>query len=323
MATLAHVSIFLFSAAVIWFFAGILIESVDAVARRFHKTGFSVAFFVLGFLTSISEISVAVNSAIEGVPQVSAGNLIGASFVILLFIIPVLAVAGNGIGLKKIISGKSLLIVLAVIALPSLVIVDGNVTRAEGLLALLVYITLIFAIYRQYDSIEQALEIPEEMIGHGRKTFYDIILILLGGATIFIAAHYLVEQAVYFSKLLSVPPSIIGLILLSVGTNVPELVIAGRSLLKKQKEIAFGDYLGSAAANTLIFGLLVLINGGFSVEPNAFISAMLLTIAGLACLYFFARSKNTISRKEGLALLLFYASFLIIQLANVIIIAEL
>src|SRR3989338_7470207 len=144
MITVVHISIFLFSSAVVWFFAGILIESVDRVARRFHKTGFSVAFFVLGFLTSISEISVALNAGIGGVPQVSVGNLVGASFVIPLLIIPFLAIAGKGIELKKLISGRNLLLVFAVIALPSLLVVDGDVTRTEGVLALLVFTTLVY-----------------------------------------------------------------------------------------------------------------------------------------------------------------------------------
>src|SRR3989338_3153819 len=103
-----HVLLFLFSAGIIWFFAGLLIESTDRLARHFHKNGFIVAFFVLGFITSISEIAVAVNATIKGVPEISAGNLVGASFVILLFIIPFLAAIGNKIELRHTLSRQNL-----------------------------------------------------------------------------------------------------------------------------------------------------------------------------------------------------------------------
>lgn len=322
MATLVHVFIFLSSAGIVWFFAGILIESVERVAKHFHKTGFSVAFFVLGILTSISEISVAINATIDGIPQVSAGNLVGASFVILLFIVPFLAVAGMGVGLRNTISGKSLITAFTVIVLPAALVIDGEATRNEGVLMLLAYITLVYAVYREYNSVKRAVEIPVELINKKHATVFDAIKILVGGGAIFVAAHFLVEQAVYFSELLRVPGSLMGLILLSVGTNVPEIVIAARSILKKHKEIAFGDYLGSAAANTLIFAFLPFLNGSFGVEPKEFFETTMLMIPGITLFYFFAKSKRDISRKEGLILLAFYACFLAIQFFNIFSLAK-
>lgn len=316
MAPIAHISVFLVSSLVIWFFAGLLIESVKRVARRFHKTGFSVAFFVLGFLTSISEISVAINASIGGVPQISVGNLIGASFVILLLIVPLLAIAGKGIELNHTISKKNLALAFAIIILPSLFVIDGDVTRSEGILAILGYLVLFWAIERQYNSAEKLKSIHEEILNTKRVGIIVVAKILLGGGAIFIAAHFLVEQTVYFANLLSVPGSVIGLVVLSIGTNIPELVIATRAILQHRKDIAFGDYLGSAAANTLIFGLLAISSTTFLIQPNEFMSTILLMVAGLMCLYFFALSRHRISRKEGFLLLAFYGVFLVIQAAT-------
>ncbi len=318
MNTLAHILLFLFSSAVIWFFAGMLIESVDRVAKHFHKSGFAIAFFILGFLTSISEISVATNSWIEGVPQVSVGNLIGASFVILLFIIPFLAVTGKGVQLRHTLSHRNLQLSLLAILLPALFVIDGRVTRLEGLSSILAFAVLLFLIENQKDSVRADVQIIEKDLLGNNIGWRDGAKILLGGIFIFIAGHFLVEQAVYFANALHVPNSIIGLILLSIGTNVPELVVAAQSILKKRKDIAFGDYIGSAATNTLIFGVLVLVNGSFVVEASEFILTVILTMAGLICFYFFASSKWVVTRKEGLILLSFYAAFLVIQLMNMV-----
>ena len=67
--------------------------------------------------------------------------------------------------------------------------------------------------------------------------------------------------------------------------------------------------------NTFIFGWLSVINGGFPVEPSGFLLAAVLTLAGLTCFYIFARSKCRISPREGAILLLFYAAFLVSQVA--------
>jgi len=55
---------------------------------------------------------------------------------------------------------------------------------------------------------------------------------------------------------------------LSVGTNLLELSITITSIWKKHKEVAFGDYLGSAAANTFLFGVLTLM--AFFGDRNSF-----------------------------------------------------
>jgi len=110
-----HIILFLTSIGIVWFFSGLIVDAIDRMAARFHKSSFTVAFFVLGFLTSISEFSVMVNSTLAGAPQISAGNLSGASFIILLFIIPLLAIIGNGIQVKNTLPKKHLALVLAVI----------------------------------------------------------------------------------------------------------------------------------------------------------------------------------------------------------------
>ena len=304
-----------FSAAVIWFFAGMLVESASAVARRFHQTGFTVAFFLLGFLTSISEFSVMVNASIEGNPQVSAGNLIGASFVLILLVIPALAVVGKGVTLKNTLSRKNLGLALVVAALPVLLVLDGNLNRQEGLLCLLLYVSLLYLIRKQGNiaapKVLQALE--SSLVEKSHAGMWDIGKIVIGAAAIFAAGHLLVQEAVFFSNALSVPSSIIGLLLLSLGTNVPELVIAIRSILKKRKAIALGDYLGSAVANTVFFAFLPFVNGNFDLEAREFQTTAALTVAGFIAFFIAAKSKTDISRKEGYLLLSVYTLFVIAQ----------
>lgn len=317
MDAVVHILIFLASVGIVWFFADVLIDAVSRISRRYCKSGFFTAFFVLGFLTSISEISVAVNAKLAGVPGVSAGNLIGASFVLLLFIVPMLAIIGKGIRLNEAISRRTLAIMLAAIALPALVVMDGDVTRSEGLLALLAYGTVAYALYRRRAPIMACEPMEEEKSGKTRAMLGDIGRVVIGGIAIFAAAHFLVEQAVYFAGALSVPNSLIGLLMLSLGTNVPEIVIAFRSIFRGRSDIAFGDYLGSAAMNTFIFGLLAALAGSFIVEASEFIMTSVLLVAGLVTLWLFARSQFRISRKEGIILILFYAAFFLLQLWNV------
>jgi len=318
METIVHIVIFLSSAAIVWFFAGVLIEAVNRIARRFNKTGFLVAFFILGALTSIGELSVAANSLIGRVPEVAVGNLIGATFVVLLFIVPFLAAAGRGIVLSCSLSKRMLFFILAMVALPALLVIDGDVTRMEGLLAVLSYGTIAYVLYKTRTFLPAVSDLPAETLSKLHATLIDIGRILIGGVAIFLAAHFLVEQAVFFAEALSVPASLVGLILLSIGTNIPEIVIAIRAVLRRQTDVAFGDYLGSTSMNTLIFGVLALLSGTFFLEASEFIVTTALLIAGLVTLYVFAGSNYTLSRREGALLILFYVAFLAFQFYNVV-----
>ncbi|PIR49781.1 hypothetical protein COU79_03040 [Candidatus Peregrinibacteria bacterium CG10_big_fil_rev_8_21_14_0_10_54_7] len=327
MVVLLHCFLFLLSAAVIWGLSGMLVSATDRVAKRYKKPGFAVAFLVLGIMTSIGEASVLVNATLEGVPQVSAGNLVGASLVIFLLIIPLLAMLGDGVPMNGSLRTRSLVLLLLIVALPSLLVLDGGLNPAEGLVMILLYFTLLYAVQKRKPA-EEIIEQTIQQVGgellhtrgflHYRKaTLVDIEKIVIAGVLIFLAGRLLVDESVYFSNLLSIPASLVGLILLSIGTNIPELVIAIRCVVGRHKDIAFGDYMGSAAANTLLMGFLALANGSFSLERSEFIPTFFLLSLGLALFFIFSRSKHNLSRKEGMTLLSIYAVFLIMQLSNV------
>lgn len=315
-----HLLYFVLAAIVIWFFSGFLVDAVDRVAKRFDQSGFTVAFFVLGLMTSISEISVMLNSTLNGTPQVSAGNLSGASFVILMLIVPILAIASNGIALNGYIRKFNFALALAIIALPALFLADGVVHPTEGFFSVLVYLGLLYCI-RQSKPVGTAAmveEVGKELTGKKHNTARDLTIIVSGALAILLAGHSLVEESVYFAGFMKIPASIIGLLVLSIGTNVPEIVVAVRSVKKNHADIAFGDYMGSAVANTLIFGLLSLFNGPFRVEASEFVFIFVFMAVSFVMLYLFSESKNRLTRKEGGILLGVYLLFLAIEIINVV-----
>ena len=122
-----------------------------------------------------------------------------------------------------------------------------------------------------------------------------------------------------FSEIFQIPSFYISLIVLSLGTNLPELSLAIRAILSGKKEIAFGDYLGSASANTLLFGFFTLFNDGEVLTVNNFLMTFIFIALGLGMFYFFSKSEKNISIKEGAALLMVYIAFVVFELGKEII----
>jgi len=227
--------------------------------------------------------------------------------VIFLLIIPILAIAGNGIKLVHQLNAKNLLFSLLVIVTPSFLIADKKISLFEAIFLIFLYLILLYTIEKKKGLFEK---VRDNLIDGKSHLAQDVGKIIIGGLFVFFSSSFIVTRTIYFSNLLNISPFIIGLLFLALGTNFPELSLAIRSVASKKKEVAFGDYVGSAAANSLLIGILTIFNGGQVVVVNHFIRPFIFTVLGLGLFFYFSRSKNDISRVEGLMLLLVYVGFL-------------
>lgn len=306
----AQVLLYLAAFVVLWYCSGIIVNSVGRLAEKLKLSSFAVSFFVLGILTSIPEFSVGVNSIINNTPDIFVGNLLGASLVLFILVIPLLAVFGGGVKLVHQLSENNLIFSLLVVAAPIFLIADNVLTRTEGVFLILIYMILFYFIEKK----NGLMSIGEERRFFPNKHFIeDLLEIILASVVIFLTSKYIVTQTIYFASFFHVSSFVISLVVLSLGTNLPELSLAIKSVLSGKKEVALGDYLGSAAANTLLFGLFTLFNGSrVNVSVYSF-RILFITLFGLGIFYLFSRSKKDISVHEGKILLLIYLLFIISQ----------
>ncbi len=292
---------------VLWMGAGLIISGVEIFSKRLKISPFASSFFVLGLLTSIPEFAVGVTSVVEQKPDIFVGNLLGGIPVIFLFVIPLLAIIGRGVQINHGISSTNLLLSFGVIAAPAIASLDRSVTNAEGILCILLYILLFFVLERKRGIVSlmnQKSKTKKSLSGS------MMVKIIVGTLLVFVSSHYILRETLYFAKLLHVAPYYASLILLALGTNIPELSLAVRSALAGKKDIAFGDYMGSAAANTLLFGIFTLFIHGETFHIDNFLTTFIGVVGGLAIFYFFSISKKEISRLEGIFLVGLYVVFI-------------
>lgn len=304
---LAHLIIYLLSFVGVWVGSGLAIKSVERLSRTLKVSSFAISFITLGFFTSIGELSVGLNSIIKNDPEIYVGNIIGATIIIFLLIIPLLAILGNSIRITPEFKGFNLAASLVVISLPVILAMDGRVGRTDSYSVLILFTLLLISVQSRRGLIERLKSItPKPNIKLGK----ELVKIIFGLATIFISSRFIVEQTLYFSNLLNISPFLISLMAISLGTNIPELSLVLRSAFIRNHQIAFGNYVGSAAFNTFLLGLLTLIYGDTVHLTNSYLVSLLFLIFGLIAFYYFARTKNTISRLEGVFLLLIYLAFI-------------
>lgn len=313
---LPDVGVFLLLCVILWIGTGLIVSSVDRFAHKLRLSAFSLSFFVLGLLTSLPEIAVATNALGENTPEVFVGNLLGGIPVLFLFVIPLLAIFGGGVKVNHELTPMKIFLTFAVISAPALFVLDRSVNNLEGIVMIGLYLSLFFLLEGNKGGVLRALKNGNRKTMRSAHAGVITFKILVGIFLVFGAGHFLIEKTLYFASVIGILPFYVSLILLSLGTNIPELSLAVRSVIQGKKDIALGDYMGSAAANTLIFGIFTLLTPAESFAVNHSYLTFTFIVGGLVLFYYFYRSKRDISRREGGILLAMYLLFSFLELSR-------
>lgn len=293
--------------------AGIVVQATSYIAKKLQVTSFLFGYILLGFVTTIPEMFVAGQAIHDGIPQISAGNLLGGSILLLSFVMGASAFFLGRIILNHSMSKRDIAFSSFVIGAPSLCLWDGKLTRIEGLVLLIIYILHILFFNREQHIIEKI----EHHAKHVRHLWHAIGLFILGITGIALSSRFLISIAKGFITSLGISPFIIGLFLVTFGTNLPELTLAWKAIIQKKRDIAFGDILGSSVVNTPILGIVCII-APFSVPDIRRMRITLLLLAFIAVFFYRAASmKNDITKREGAVLLFTYLLFVLFEMQNI------
>ena len=144
-----------------------------------------------------------------------------------------------------------------------------------------------------------------------------IALFASGVGLLLISSRLLIEVSKQLAEKWKLSPLFVSLVLVSLGTNLPELSLTVKTVISKHKIVGIGDFLGSAAVNTFVVALLCLIYP-FKVDDLAGVrKASLFVIAAVILLAIFMRTKRQLTRKEGIMLLSLYAVFLLVEISSI------
>lgn len=305
----SDLTIYILSFVAIWIGSGLIVSSANKIALKLRLPAFIISFVFLGILTSSPEIAVGLTAIASNTPSIFVGNLLGGVPVLFFLLVPLLAIFGKGISLDHKLGSKTLAFSFVSAVSPFFVVLDGRVTITEGLILIIIYLIVVLSIYFKNDPDPK----NSNLLNIKKYSFFDIIKVLAGTGIVLFSSNLIVDKTLFFSNQSGIAPFYISIIFLSIGTNLPEISIALKSIVLHKKQIAFGNYLGSAAANACLFGLFTLINGVEFEVVNSFSWLFGLVIFGVFLTYYFAKSKSNISAKEGFILLFVYILFIYLE----------
>jgi cation:H+ antiporter len=310
---LFYVLLLLLSLFILGKSASFLITAITRIGFFLRLSQFLTGFILLGVATSTPEISVAINSTLSQNPQLSLGNLIGANVVLLTLISGIAAILAKGVEIKKDLSNPGRLFQIGLlISAPLPLLLDSYLSRLDGVFLLFLYVIYIYYIYRQRPN--QSPPLTEQLLNY--KIINTLLLALTGIIGLFLSSKAVVFSSLKIAEFFNAPVLIVGLLILSVGTNLPEITITFTAIKKHHANLVLGDVLGSASTNTLIIAILAIIHPFGISSFSAYETSSVFLIITLIAFYVMTHTKNRLSPVEGYVLLCIYVAFLTSEIVS-------
>ncbi|MBQ4426400.1 MAG: calcium/sodium antiporter [Oscillospiraceae bacterium] len=292
------------------------VDGATGIARRFKLPELLIGATVVSIGTTLPEVMVSSQAALEGIAGISYGNDIGS------IICNTSLIAAITIALKPTIVNKKTIVFpvaaffIAAAIYAGFAYAAGRFYRWNGVLFLIMFVVYMVVNFFQMKR-NPVEETEEEEEAKEMPLWMELLLLVGGAACIAVGARLLVDNGTLIAQALGVPDSVIGLTMVALGTSLPELVTAITSLVKGHSSLSVGNIIGANIFNiVLVSGAAITINP-FEIPAEKMLmginSSLLVDIPvmflvmGIMTLPTVATGK--LKRWQGIALLCIYVAF--------------
>ena len=287
-----------------------LLRGAVTTADRLKIPPLLIGLTVIAFGTSIPELTVSLNAARSGNPDIAVGNVVGSNIANILLVLGAMAVfrsftidAGTLNRDGRVMLGVSVLMVLMAL--------NGVISQWMGFALLTILGVFTLLLYRgarhESDVNETAASVDENLLEGGLPM--ALLFLTAGLAGVLWGSDLMVDGAVGLAQQAGISQAVIALSIVAIGTSLPELFISLFASLRGQTGLAIGNIIGSNISNILLILGVVASLGPLNVSPeigNRDVWVMLgVAILGLVLM----RSARRMSRMEGLFSLFLYALY--------------
>jgi len=276
-----------------------------------------VAFFTISLGAVVPEFFIGISSASRGISVLSFGNIVGQN-IILFSLAPALCafiLKNLEMESRTVRAGSTFAVIAAI--LPLLLVLDGELSRIDGIILILCFTIYIFWFFSKKERFTKVYNHEEEkpVIRKFFSFLKDIAIVFGGFFLIILSAQAIIGSAIVFSDSLKISLPLIGILIVSLGTALPETYFAVTLARKGQSWMILGGLMGAVAvSSTLVLGIVALIHPIGIPDFSPFAIARIFLIISALFFLFFVRSNRKITAKEAFLLLGIYIAFLTVEI---------
>lgn len=320
---LTPINIFVVSMFVVAWSGPWLVAALTRISRYLGWREFVVAFFLMAFAGSLPNLAVGITSALQGIPELSFGDVVGGNMIDLsLAVALAVLLSGAALSAEGITVQSSVLFSVGATLLPLVLILDGNLSRIDGIIMIAVFLMYMAWLFSKgerfkkvYDNTQQEQEEEQGPVGEFRDFMRDLGEVVLGGFLLVAGADGVVWSASNFAQAFEIPLAVVGIVLVGLGNALPEIYFAISSARQGKTEMILGDLMGSVMVPaTLVLGLVVLIRPIEGIDLSPFTIGRFFLVLSAVIFFIAARTGRKITRKEGWVLFGIYILFILVEI---------
>ncbi len=292
----------------------LLIHQSERIALKFNIPEFIIGATIIALGTSLPETAAGVAASYAQKPQIAIANVIGSNIINITLVLASVFLVAAKIKPSRDFFAKDSTWTLMPALIFVLMIMDGIISRFDGMLLLLLMGAYLLFLTQDRKNIPQEhLEEINMLRFSWIKTvfalFFGLILIIIG-------AHFAIESASGIAKNFGISEWIIGIIMLSIGTSLPELAVSLSAAVKGKADMAIGNIIGSNMANTsVVLGAAALTNP-MPIQGMAHMFDIAAMIVATFLLVFIMANK-LYNRSAGISLIIIFGLFISNTVQNI------
>lgn len=284
-----------------------MVDGAKKIAFRLGIAPFVVGLTIVAFGSSAPEAITSLVSASN--PQIIAGNVVGSN----------IANIGIAIGLSAIIAPLAckykeirfeLITMMATAIGITLLAATGTVSWPVGIVLVALILAFVYAVYKMKVSDASDPELEKEAAEVTTPVWKSAVMVILGIACLYVGAKAFIAGAVELAAMIGISDLLVGLIVVAIGTSLPEICICILGARRGEVDIVISNIVGSNIFNALfVLGVGSLVaDVPFTHYMAIFHMPVMILLSAMLCLFIY--KNNSVGRKCGIALLAVYIAYI-------------
>ena len=300
---------FIAGLAILYLGGELLVRAAAAIGKRLHMSPAVAGVTIVAFATSAPELAISLDAAINDLPELAIGNVIGSNICNLALILGAVTVVRPA-SVRRTLVRRDVLVMCVTTALVPGFLLDGALGRNEAVLLVLCFTAYIVLTVWQAQATRDQRSDDEHLVPTLSDNMpVNVLVAGIGIAMLVGGSRLFVEASVTIAELIGVPAGVVGLSAAAIGSSLPELTASIIAARHGQPEMAIGNLIGSN-----IFNLLLILGTTAIIRPLEMRSvtnidlAVMLGVTAMALALMLTRAR--LGRLEGSSLLVVYALYM-------------
>jgi len=289
--------------------ADLIVFGISNYARKFGISEYLIGFVVVSVGMSTPEFVSSLMGSLQGNSGVVVGSFFGAVTAALLLILGVSAIIGKKISLESRLLRESRHYFFIIAAIPAIFLLTGKVPRWGGVVLIAAFLGFVVYLWKKEGTFGNLRNVKI------KKIWKDVFIFLGALVAMILAARWMVFSAIKVSETIGVSSYLVALLVIGIGSSLPDLAVQIRAIRTGHTHIAFGDILGSTLADMLLlFGIVVLINP-IVINAGSIILSVIFYLGGLALVLWLVKHRE-IDYRHGILMVFLYFLFIALEILS-------